>query len=135
MNSFFVPNLNLPEPPANENIYIRDPILRCIDKYNNHPSIKLIRTKAVNLNLFSVTEIYEKDVSNLIRDLDVKKATQDDDIPTHILKEYIDIFSPYLCSIINDSISTGNFPDTLKKAIVTPVHKKAQKLKKIIIAP
>ena len=45
-------------------------------------------------------------------------------IPTYILKIYNEFFSQYLSILINLSFETGIFPDVLKIAKVTPIHKK-----------
>ena len=45
-------------------------------------------------------------------------------IPTYILKTYNEFFSQYLSILINQSFEAGIFPDILKIAKVTPIHKK-----------
>ena len=45
-------------------------------------------------------------------------------IPTYILKTYKEFFSQYLSVLVNLSFETGVFPDVLKTAKVTPIHKK-----------
>ena len=59
-----------------------------------------------------------------------KKAFQNSDIPTKIIKENSDIYGKVLCSFINDSIKPFTFPSCLKEADVTPIHKKDKKDKK-----
>ena len=49
-------------------------------------------------------------------------------IPTYILKTYNNFFAHYLSVLINISFETGIFPDILKIAKVTPIHKKDSKL-------
>ena len=56
-----------------------------------------------------------------------KKASQNSDILTKIIKENSDIYGKVLCSFINHSFT---FPSCLKEADVTPIHKKGQKGKK-----
>ena len=53
-----------------------------------------------------------------------KKASQNSDIPTKIVKENSHIIRKVLCSFINDSIKSFTFPSCLKEADVTPIHKK-----------
>ena len=43
-------------------------------------------------------------------------------IPVKILKSICDKITPCLTNIINRSLTTGVFPDSLKKARVTPIH-------------
>ena len=62
--------------------------------------------------------------------LNNKKASQNSDIPTKIIKENSDIFEKVLCSFINDSIKSSTFTSCLKETDVTPIHKKGEKDKK-----
>ena len=133
LNEFFatiVTKLKLPNPPETLDTNTNDPVLQCINKYSDHPSIKIINEKIKDINAFNFSKVEDKDVEKLIQGLDIKKATQEEDIPTNILKENTDIFSPYLCRVINDSISKSSFPDFLKRANITPVHKKSTKTEK-----
>ena len=133
LNEFFatiVTKLKLPNPPETLDTNTNDPVLQCINKYSDHPSIKIINEKIKDINAFTFSKVEDKDVEKLIQGLDIKKATQEEDIPTNILKENTDIFSPYLCRVINDSISKSSFPDFLKRANITPVHKKSTKTEK-----
>ena len=52
------------------------------------------------------------------------KVSQDTDIPTKIIKDNADIFSDFLLSGFNNSITTFIFPSNLIQAILTPVFKK-----------
>ena len=47
-----------------------------------------------------------------------------DPIPTSLLKKCLPTLLPYLTHIVNLSLESGHFPDTLKKAIVRPLLKK-----------
>ena len=46
-----------------------------------------------------------------------------DCIPTFILKKFIDLFLPFVTSLVNLSLSTGHMPLTMKHAIVVPLLK------------
>ena len=48
-----------------------------------------------------------------------------DCMPTNIFKKYIDLFLPFLTSLINLWLSTGNFPSGCKHAIVVPLLKQS----------
>ncbi|KAK6181773.1 hypothetical protein SNE40_009560 [Patella caerulea] len=48
-----------------------------------------------------------------------------DVFPTHLVKSCSTELCPILCSIVNTSLSTGNFPDVLKEALVFPLLKKS----------
>ena len=65
-----------------------------------------------------------------IESLDPKKAAQEKDIHTNILKQNSDFFAFHVQKDINASISTSKFPNDLKEADVIPVYKKKSKLSK-----
>ena len=56
------------------------------------------------------------------------KPTTYNNIPTRILVDNKDIFSPIVTEMYNDS--NRNFPNSLKLADVTPVHKKEERTMK-----
>ena len=62
-----------------------------------------------------------------IINLDVKKACQDTDIPTKIIRENCDIFADFIFQNFNNGIASSVFPASVKNANVTPVHKKDSK--------
>ena len=64
---------------------------------------------------------------NEILKLDKKKASMDDDIPTKVIIGIKDIVSNYLSDIYNDSKNYPNYPMSLKRANVIPVHKKDER--------
>ena len=55
------------------------------------------------------------------------KATQSTYIPTKLIKENSDIFGNVIFGNYNNCISYSIFPNSLKNAIITPVHKKGTK--------
>ena len=55
------------------------------------------------------------------------KSSNLNTIPVKILKSICDIISPCLTNIINRSRTKGVFPDSLKKALVTPIPKEGDK--------
>ena len=65
-----------------------------------------------------------------IQNLSRNKATQQYDIPIEILNESSEIFSYILCHNFNNSLFSKVFPNSLKKADITPVYKKAEKFMK-----
>ena len=56
--------------------------------------------------------------------LSSNKASLIEDIPIKILKNSIHIYSEKLTNIFNECLINGKFPDTLKRADVTPIFKK-----------
>ena len=53
-----------------------------------------------------------------------KKAKQENDIPIKLIKENIELFSSILSRMFNFYIDKTSFPNGLKQADITPVHKK-----------
>ena len=102
---------------------------RVILKYGNHPSILAIRElKKVQIN-FCFKKVSLEKTQKEILNLNNKKASQNCNIPTKIIKENSDIFGKVLCSFISDLIKPFTFPSCLKEVDVTPIHKK--KVRKI----
>ena len=107
----------------------QDPILKILDKYKDHPSIKLIKAKNSS-KFFKFRQIDIEEVKKTFQSLDPKKAAQKDDIKTNVLKKNVDFFAKYTCDDINDSIRSSKFPNDLKQAEIVPAHKKKSKLSK-----
>ena len=63
-------------------------------------------------------------IKKVPKDLNAKKAKQEDDIPIKLIKENIELFSSVLSRIFNFYIDKTSFPNSLKQADMTPVHKK-----------
>ena len=66
-------------------------------------------------------------VCKLLRNINEKKATGLDQIPSKLLKLAADIVGPSLAGIFERSINTGIFPAEWKLARVTPIFKKGSK--------
>ena len=98
--------------------------MRAIKKHRKPPSI--LRTKKYFKNSAKCSFVpVDKDViAKEIKNLDTKKAAQQDDMPVKMLKLNDDIFSLYLSQIFNESIEMANFPNELKYADIIPVYKK-----------
>lgn len=66
----------------------------------------------------------ESEVCELINCLEDRKSPGDDNISGYTLKKIKNLIVPILTIIINLIFTTGIYPDELKRAKVTPVHKK-----------
>ena len=75
-------------------------------------------------NTFFLSPTVPEEVEKIIESLNLKKSVGPMSIPTYILKIYKNFFSQYLSVLINLSFETGIFPNILKTAKVTPIHKK-----------
>ena len=107
----------------------KDPLLRIIKKYQNHPSIKLIKAKNKS-KTFRFRETNTNEIKKFIKNLDAKKASQNSDMSTKFLKQNAAFFAKYSCDDINASILSSKFHNELKEADIVPVHKKKSKLSK-----
>ena len=104
--------------------HIRDPILKAIKKYENHPSIiKIVENVNVH-DKFNFSPVSCKDVEMMVNCLDISKSTTSRNIPTKVFKQNFDICSGVITDIYNRCTVVPNFPSNMKYADVNPVHKK-----------
>ena len=66
-------------------------------------------------------------IKKTILKLDVKKACQDTNIPTKIIRENCDIFADFIFQNFNNGIASSVFPASVKNANIAPVYKKDSK--------
>ena len=74
-------------------------------------------------NRFSFQMIKSDNISKLITDLPTKKSAGPDGISSIILKGISDVIVPILTIAINQSLTSGIFPSSLKIAKVIPIFK------------
>ena len=79
----------------------------------------------VSFSSSSLNEIEDK-----IKDLNCKKPTTLNTIPAKTLRDNRDINSKYIFKFYKESVRSGEFPNTMKMAEITPSHKKADRTKK-----
>ena len=116
-------DVNIPsEYLEKDSIVLDDPIDEIINKYANHPSIKLITENIVKGD-FSFNTVTPYDVDKVVTSLDSKKASTSNSIPTRVLKENKNICCGPLTNIINSEITNASFDSCLKRADVAPIHK------------
>ena len=117
-----VHKLNIFEWPSCETEYTEDQLTNMINKYKSHPSIKKIKSNYTIKQKFSFKPVTVKDIENVIKNIPTNKVTGGE-IPLNVLKQsgftYV-----MLRDCINDCLLKGSFPDSLKLANITPVHKK-----------
>ena len=136
LNSFFinaVNNLHIEGFDTNAFINNEDSsfIINLKNKFKNHPSILKIKEniKIAPNTTFSFNTMDLNDVKHKINNLN-EKTTPLDDIPAKILKTSCDVVSPYITEIYRTSSQGKGFPDLLKEADVTPIHKKGERSQK-----
>lgn len=93
------------------------------DYYNSNLSNTCTTSSILNFNFF-FQPVLDNEVINVINNLKNNKCSGIDHISTRILKNIGPAIAPHFAHIINLSISSGVFPNLLKKAIVLPIYKK-----------
>ena len=102
---------------------LKDPIEIAINKYDQHPSILTIKEKVpANIHKFSFKETILTEMEKEVKNLNPKKASTYNNIPTKILKSLSDICSPILKDMWNN-VSNCNFASKLKLADITATFK------------
>ena len=116
------------DDPICENI--NDPLLKAIVRYQTHPSIVAIKKFCNSKSHFSFRNVQKEEILKELNNQNINKATQNTDIPTKIIKEKSDIFGDLIFSNLNCCINNSSYPSLLKRADITPVHKKDSKSEK-----
>ena len=111
------------DDPIYENM--KDPPLKAIVRYRNHPSIVAIKTFCNSKSHFSFKNVQKEEILKELNNLNINKATQNTDIPTKKMKE--NSFGDFIFSNLNCCIDTSSYPTLLKRADITPVPKKDSK--------
>ena len=86
-----------------------------------------IKRKIKSGPVFTFNHITKEEVINEIKNLDASKSSQEDDIPTKIIKENSNIFSNFIYQSFNSMTDVCIFPTSLKLANTTPIYKKGSK--------
>ena len=105
-----------------------DPLLRINGKYQNHPSIKLIKCKNKSQTFkFRKTNIDK--IKKSMENLGPKKESQKCDMNRNIRKMRL-FFAKYTCDDMNASVRSSKFHNELKEADIVSVHKRKSELSK-----
>ena len=94
-----------------------------VNSYKNHPSIIKIkqvvnRSSVSDSERFSVKTVNESEIKDLLKNLDIKKASCIDTIPPKLVKLSAEFLTPLLTKAINTSIAQNVFPEKAKTASV-----------------
>ena len=86
-------------------------------------------------NSFFLGPTVPDEISKIIDALDSSKSTGPNGIPVFLLKKFKEFFSKWLSNLVNLCFETSVFPEILKLAKVTPLHKKESKLEYLNYRP
>ena len=123
MKDLNIPNISFDPTFDIPDFVITDPISIIIQKFSEHQSIVKINEHINQTETFSFKNVNETQIENEINELNSKKAPGADGIPVNILKEAVDILRYPLKQLFNISVEYQHFPNNLKNANVTPLHK------------
>ena len=76
-----------------------------------------------NRNSFFLAPTDDNEIKSIIEKLNEQKSPGIEDIPIKIIKLAKIVIAPYFCKIFNKALLDGNYPDELKLAKVTALHK------------
>jgi hypothetical protein len=79
------------------------------------------------LSCLDTINISNQDVLDVLKNLNINKASGPDLINPRLLKEGAEVLSPHLVKLFNSSLSKSYFPDNWKLANVVPIYKKGDK--------
>ena len=79
---------------------------------------------------FTFHQVDNEKIVKEIKRLNKNKASQKSDILTTIIYENADVFADFLAESLKGAIKTYNFPNCLKLANITLLHKKGRKSNK-----
>ena len=95
-----------------------------INKYRNHPSALLIKSRLKSIPSFSFNKVGLSEIEKELNLINPRKATTSNSIPPKLLKSTKTICYGTLKTIFNNCLIKAEFPNKLKLADVTPILKK-----------
>ena len=110
-------------PLTSETTDIIDDIL---GYYENHAGVSSIKERFTNLS-FKLPLAKEEEIYDIIKSIDIKKATGLDDIPPKIIKLAVNVLKKTLTEIINIYINRNSFPNLMKIGRLIPIYKHPKK--------
>ena len=110
-------------------------VLRAINKYKDHPSIRVINKHVMpNENTFQFSHVNPTDVMKQIHLLDTTKANSGC-IPTKTLKATKDMICPFPTDCIYSTIYDCNLPSEVKETELCPSLKNSDSNQKTNYRP
>ena len=81
-------------------------VLSAVNKFQNHPSILKIKSHQFYSG-FSFRPVNYEEALTELKNLDISKTSQLEEVPTKIVKEDLNIFATFLVKDINTCIKKG----------------------------
>ena len=97
---------------------------------SDHPSVQAIRERHHFAETFEFKPVSTNYIRKQLKNLNPKKATGVDNIPPKILRAGATSLAIPLTKLVNQTLISGKFPDSLKLAQVTPIYKKEDPFQK-----
>lgn len=85
-----------------------------------------LRNIPCNSKSLFLKPVTEQEILEHVRSLKSKLSCGSDEVPTYLIKSCISLIITPLCFILKNSFKFGIFPDSLKLAIIKPIHKKGK---------
>ena len=100
---------------------------KILSKYSSHPSVQKIKREFSLDKEFELPYASAKDINQIIKSLNIKKAKGPDGISAKFVKISIDIIDCHIANIINKDISYNKLPGSAKTATVRPIFEKGER--------
>ena len=89
---------------------------RIIEKYKNNPSIKATQNTFPVKKEFKIEEAKIEQINKILTNINSRKATGPDNIPSKIIKMQANTIDSHLTNIINSDLKRNAFSDSAKVA-------------------
>ena len=121
-----ITNLKLPpyEDPTINAENIADPVLKTIEKYEDHPSIRIINDKYKTNSIFTFDQVSVEEIQKELKNLNPSKASQSPDIRTKIICQSLGLSLDQKEFKMNQSLDLNGFRSTMKLENITRSFKK-----------
>ena len=107
------PSLGITTFYENNDDVNNDNIDKTITKFEGHPSIAAIKKQIKKSNESFISQNVSTDrVATIIKNLNTKKASKSNGIPTKVIKGFVTLFAEFLSKNVNSCLKTRSFSET-----------------------
>ena len=104
--------------------FFSNKIMKIRESFSSFESCNMVHPTFDHLKLTVFTQVTQDEIGKIISKSHTKSCLLDP-LPTFLIKECIDILLTSVTKLVNCSLREGLVPDGFKKAVVTPLVKKA----------